>query len=508
MMMRKSKNIQKSFILFFLIFINAPFLALAQNSQDWVVASQAFTYSQNQDSAVTRALSKTFPQKILENILQYSSREILQDELNQRKLYELQTQRTSLFLQLSSEIKKRDALVLSYSEKKVYEKKLKEAEQKISEIKKNIQKNLETQKSVLENNYEKEKKYTDFISQKFEKEESKVIENICIYKNDSSVMFEKKDDDISFEKSIVNEKINALLTGHINVYSKYITVTVELTAYPGEKSIIVVKDYGLIDEIDIIAQNIVFQMNNAITNYLPSTIKFVDFEKDIDIYLDNSLLSKNQTQYIVNAGVHTLEFIKDGYKTTSTSYYFEGNKTYNIKVNLEPLEKKSIKLKIMPPTLDGTFFVNGQEVQKKEDEYSIIVNEKKVLGQFITSDNATSFFYISEKNLQDNGQYDVSFNLGERGANIEKRRKQMYTSYSVLVTSLLPLFYCKGNVSSYVNANALGYITDASDIEKANKWIMASNVASGVSIACGVWFTYELIRYLYEANKVLPPSVK
>ena len=44
------------------------------------------------------------------------------------------------------------------------------------------------------------------------------------------------------------------------------------------------------------------------------------------------------------------------------------------------------------------------------------------------------------------------------------------------------------------------------DYDEARRWEIASNVTAGISIACGVWFAYELVRYLIAANEVLPAT--
>lgn len=510
-MMRTNNNIKTIFILTFI------FLALKGAScfgKDWVIGAQAFSFPEKQNNGVTRGLSKTVPEKILESVLQYSSREILLEESNQRKFYDLKNQRTSLFLQLSAEIKKRDALVLSYSDK-AYEKKLKEAENKIADIQKQIDKNLETQKAIIENTYKEPEIHTDFLSKRFQtEEETKNIENIALYKNDSSCLYEVSDgnktaskDSAALEKEMVSAGINGFITGHINVYSQYITVSIELTMYPGGKTIAVLKDYGLIDEIDIIVLNLVAELNAAITNSLPSMVTVSGLPENGRIYVDNKLLPETARAFSVDAGVHSLEFAAKDYKNTGTSYFFQGNQKYNIQVQMEEVSPKIIYFKAKSPVI-GNFYANGYEGKQEDDKAVLTINGKTVLGQFISQENANSFFYISEQNLTEEKIYDIPVNFQNTSDYIEKRRRWMYTSYSVLVTSLIPVFYCKGQVNSYINANSLGYITSNEDLAKANKWITASNITTGISIGCGIWFTYELIRYLYTANKVLPVEVK
>ena len=61
-------------------------------------------------------------------------------------------------------------MVLSYSDK-AYEKKLKEVENKIADIQKQIDKNLETQKAIIENTYKEPEIHTDFLSKRFQTQE-------------------------------------------------------------------------------------------------------------------------------------------------------------------------------------------------------------------------------------------------------------------------------------------------------------------------------------------------
>ena len=96
---------------------------------------------------------------------------------------------------------------------------------------------------------------------------------------------------------------------------------------------------------------------------------------------------------------------------------------------------------------------------------------------------------------------------------IEKRRREMYLSYSILVTSLVPTIITRGTVKSYkailADSEKQKKIDDLDEkINTANKWVLSSNISSAVSIACGVWFVFELYRYFTAANSVLPKTTK
>ena len=46
------------------------------------------------------------------------------------------------------------------------------------------------------------------------------------------------------------------------------------------------------------------------------------------------------------------------------------------------------------------------------------------------------------------------------------------------------------------------------DLETARNWQTATNVTRFITIGCGVFWGYELVRYLIAANSVLPQNAK
>ena len=99
-------------------------------SENWVIGAQHFE-SNKPDSQILKALGDSMPSLILNSLGNTLNRDVTPDEKFERKKYELQKNRLSLFLQLSAEYKKRDNLVLNnYSEKQL-SKKINEADKKI-----------------------------------------------------------------------------------------------------------------------------------------------------------------------------------------------------------------------------------------------------------------------------------------------------------------------------------------------------------------------------------------
>ena len=92
----------------------------------------------------------------------------------------------------------------------------------------------------------------------------------------------------------------------------------------------------------------------------------------------------------------------------------------------------------------------------------------------------------------------------DRMAYIDKRRKIMYGAYSAFILSLIPTFYTYGNYQNYVNL----YKNNQADYEMAEKWQTATNVTRFITIGCGVFWGYELVRYLIAANSVLPQNAR
>ena len=87
---------------------------------------------------------------------------------------------------------------------------------------------------------------------------------------------------------------------------------------------------------------------------------------------------------------------------------------------------------------------------------------------------------------------------------IDTRRKWMYGAYSAFMLSLIPAFYTDGQFKNKSQLYNKGQI----DFSEANNYQIAMNVSKIISIACGVFWGYELVRYLMAANSVLPQKAR
>ena len=148
----------------------------------------------------------------------------------------------------------------------------------------------------------------------------------------------------------------------------------------------------------------------------------------------------------------------------------------------------------------------------------IEINGNAVLGEFISEDKTSGFLYIPENKLEDGALYTAKVKPLDHSEYIEKYRKKMYLSYSILVTSLVPTIATTGRLKNYTTLFE-GYLKQGVSTPEDTKmledilnesqiWSITSKVFTGISIACGVWFVFELYRYFHAANSVLPASTK
>ena len=533
MMTKKYKKLRAVVLVF--TFLWTSFSPLFGEDGKWVIAAQKFIYARGQTkNAVTSNIEETIPINILEKISRSLERNIMPNERFERENYKLRTERQSLYLQLSSEYKKRDSLVLNnYSDMRM-KSELKAEEKKIKQIQEKLEKNIAEQKEKYEkaeaqmhlaagevdddDNVElnEAELVKNLIKNIFEQSEDLITEeNIALYKDSVESLFKTtvkvKETDYTeplFEKEVVSSGINGLITGQITSYGDFISVAVDLYNYPGAKKIGSVMEVGEIKELDLITSEISRQILPMIVNTLP--VKFVfsiepeEAKEKLSIYVDDVLQKMENDTVSLDSGSHRIQFVSEGYKSAGVTYFFEGNKKYNIEVKFERPVIGHIQLQLKNE-LPGNIYANAEPALKFDDRNSqISINGNTILGEFITEDNETAFFYIPKKQTFDGSAVTLNPKPRDRTEYVNTRRKWMYGAYTVFMISLIPTFYTFGNFQINKDLYSIHQI----DFETAKRWQTASNISSTISICCGVFWGIELIRYLVAANSVLPQNVK
>lgn len=515
-------------------------------TEDWILAAEKFTFSQTAVEPAIKAVAQTLPSLILEQMAENMVRFDTAQASMDKELYDLRSARLSLFLQLSKAIKSRDAVFLNNYSNFRLKSKVKTEEKKIAEIQKKISDNLETEKKIhsrymprIEKEKERQRQIEEgaviseedsetAIKKLFKEfipgneDDERVLRNVVFYQNDITKLFDAKSDagydSYSFEKSCVSAKISGLLTGNITVYGSYISVAVTLYAFPGAKIIGTAMEVGNVDDLKLLSMGLARILTPKITDSMPVELEFEidppEASENLIVTVDDVVYRGIQESLICQSGIHRIMFSAPGFSEVSTSYAFIGNRKFHVKANLTKKDNGKANL-IFYKNRIGDVFANGVFSGKLDEENittSISIDGKHVLGHFIGIDGQGADFFIPEKIVVEDAYLGINVKPFDRSKYIEKRRKLMYTSYSVLIVSLIPTFYCYGNsfaTSRSYNINSSNNKLNYSiSLEDAENWQLASNICVGISSACGVWFVYELVRYLQSANSVLPAKAK
>lgn len=518
-----------------MIFLFYSIYPLFGETGKWVIAAQKFQYTRGQsEGAVQSGVSEMLPSAILENLNRSLQRNVMPDEQLERNLYKLRTERQSLYLQLSSEYKKRDALVLEHYSDSKLKSAIKTEEKKIQEIQDKIDANLkdlkeQTEEATLKMNLisnqtvknddeelSEFEKFRQLFKNIFVKDKSLYTpETIAFYRNDSASLFKPSENAVkagitsgTFEKEVVSAGINSLIVGSITGYGDYISVSAELFLYPGAKSAGIVTEIGSTNDMELISSSIAMQLLPLITNAMPVELIIEIFPAtaaaNSEIYIDDVLQSNDTNNLILDSGVHNIQFISKNYRTAGTSYYFEGNKRYSIQVNFEELKIGNIQIGLKK-NIPGEIYANGVKAIPVTDTKSqISIDGNAILGEFIAENGETSFYYIPKKNVLDGNFVKINPKPMDRMSYIDTRRKWMYGAYSVFMLSLIPAFYTDGQFKNKYQLYNKGQI----DYSEAHAYQTAMNITRGIAIGCGVFWGYELVRYLIAANSVLPQKAK
>lgn len=495
----KLKNNKLLFVLILIFFSNFFY---AKNSTEWVIAATEFNYKNDfKVSSYEDGVLKVLPSMIMENLIGVKNHNVNSDEYFLREFDSLKKERMSLFLELSKCRKNIDNINLNHISKFQVEKLKKKELDRIKQINNELDENLKKQDELFQ----------QFKLNENDNRQNSSVEEIKLYKSDPNALFNVDGsndfDSFVYSEKVLSEKINCLLTGSIIKYDRYIAVTVELFLYPGAKSLGIVTEIGSIDKLSSISKNLSLKLIPIIENSIPCEVQILIQPSNLlsktKLTIDSFVYDKIPEKIYLSKGVHNFIFECDGYKTESFSYGFGYEKKYLIEVFFKTDQTIDMSI-VLKKSIEGNLFYFGKS--SLDNEISIRVNNKDVLGYFFTQNENLIFYKIPENLIDHNRVFEANFKDYNISNHIEKRRRMMYISYSALICSLPFLFYSYSNYYNYANAYNLQY--QNIDIKKIEKYKAMYKIGAGISVGLGVWFVGELIAYLISANKVLPVEAK
>ncbi len=477
-----------------------------QEGGGWLLSALPFELTSGSSKAAQQAATD-IPTLILEKIAGDASHVLSLSEQLDRQLFQLQTDRLSLCLQLSRELKARDGLVLSEHNARKLKKQIAEAEKKIALLEESIRQNL-TDAEVLKGRYDSAD------------EGPSVLEAISILdRNAFSLLELPEGEDVN--RFALSRGLSGLIHGSIESFGNFVSVTAELLCYPGGWSAGSVTEVGELNELSELADNLVVALIPKIANTMPVEIHFTvspaEALASCQIFVDGILLKEGAMDATVSYGTHKVEICADGYFTKSVSYRFTESSQYAMVVPMEKMSNGTFDLTFLG-TESGAPFANGRQIgfiTSSNRNLPVLINGKPVLGRFIAgldADQMTrmdelaqgpagSYYYYVSPELQEHGAA-LGVKLKQRPDEeaIHKRRIWSYRGYSAFMLALPAAILAYGN---YLEVKD-GYFRGGELRGTLDNAVDFSNAATAVAAVAGGFFLFELFRYVHKASGLLP----
>lgn len=501
---------------------------------DWILAAKEFSFTEDSSrDSRNQNLTSLLPSLILERISQDASRTTTNEELLNRTLSSLLTGRQSLFLELSSAIRGRDALVLTETNERRLRRALEERDGDIAEIKAEIDENLSDTRRVREE-YEARVGGEDgggFVSDQsplpfnplrnlFVTADEDLLpeqdeEDLAFYGDDVHSLFSFSDEAAEAglqsrqaEREITSASINGLIDGTLTVYGDYFSATCTLYNYPGATVLGEVTEVGAVSDMVDVAENIADYFTPLIANKDTVDIYFSigpeEILDDILVIVDSDVHRGVPESITVAAGRHSIQIECDGYVTRSIVYNFEGSPAFLIKGDMR--EEQSFSQPVSFEGADaGSVYLGTDlagDITEQSRDVTFTLRGAAELGQFRRADdsNALFFFYIPQTLEQMGQELLVRGNPVNHQEYVERRRILTYRAYSAFVLSVPVTLALWGQATSILRSGA--------PRNEATGWNVARYASLGVTIGLGIFWGFELVRYLIAANSLLPVQVE
>ncbi len=478
----------------------------------WLLSAVPFELSGKSSQAVRKA-AVDIPTLILEKVAGNASHVLSLAENLDRQIFQLQTERLSLCLQLSRERKVRDGLVLKESNQRKRKKQISEAEKKIAELEESIRRNL-TETETLKARYDDAG------------DGPSIIEEVTVLDKKDFSLLELPDGSDAGQAALARG-LSGLISGSIESFGGFISVTAELHCYPGGWSAGSVTEVGELNELSELADNLLVALIPKIANTMPVQIHFsVSPEEALascQIFIDGILQKEGADTATVSYGEHKVEVCAEGYFTKSVSYPFTESQHYSMVVPMEKVLDGTFDLTFIGGG-NGTAYANARETGSFPGELGFLpsgrrnlpvtINGKPILGRFIAAGDGaelgtedpgiaagTDYYYYVAPGLQADGS-TLAVKLKKRPdeKEINDRRIWSYRAYSAFMLALPAAFLAYGNYMEVMDGfnkggELQGNVDNAADF---------SNAMTITAAVAGGFFLFELFRYVHKVSGLLP----
>ena len=130
---------------------------------------------------------------------------------------------------------------------------------------------------------------------------------------------------------------------------------------------------------------------------------------------------------------------------------------------------------------------------------------KTLIGEALHGDARTYFIHEYTDTTEGTRSVIIPVNRVNTEQRIERQRKVLYWSLGLLYCSLPVSMISRGIAMNKMQAYNDGRIEPTQEnIDEINNWVMVSDISRGVSIALGVNFLFQLVRYLIAADQTIP----
>lgn len=498
------------FALFCAVSLCADASALLNTQREWVIAAAKFTVTPSQTAqSQLEDASVLFPKLLLDYFEGSVGRIMQESEIERRVRYELLQERQTLFKSLSDEIRSRDTILFSAKTKAERKKATKESDKKIEQIKKSINVNLQKASdplgvdpsftpSLLRPN---EVRYVSL-----ERPGDRLL--LKPWKDDPAALFESRragESERDYEKRVISEKISGVLTGSVAERAGYLQVTVTLTVFPGNEVVYTFTDVGNLGDLPLLATGAAKTLFPFVLNSKPVKLKFeIEPEaarQNARVYIDGRI-PDDITNAEVENGKHQIYIYAEGFESKEFTYSFTETDEFIIQVSMPP--KKQVFVTFSSDT-DADVYTDALPA-----DGAAAVAKGTSLGEFVPQNGESEFFMVENKtDRRDTASLvfkDISFSasLGDIDSAIEKSRADLYNSYAALLFTLPVVFFSNGMKVASKNSQLYGRI----DATRAENWNRFATYTNATGLTLGANFLFQLGRYLYTTNRILPKTIE